>query len=142
MSHRVLRLLGLVLVLCLVNSVALAAIYQWTTDPSGNIIQSTTLCPDGANVSAGPNVSLSGLNLTKAYLISANLNEDYCDSIDLTNAALNNASAAYASFYNSNLTNAMLVNADLTGTGFYSSNLTNADLTNAHLSALGWVIPR
>src|SRR5688500_19944182 len=54
-----------------------ADIFQWEyinpADPSQGKQQSTTLAPDGAGVDAVPGANLSGLNLTKAYLIGADL---------------------------------------------------------------------
>ena len=37
----------------LAASQARSQIYQWTTDANGDVVQSSTLCPDGGGVSAG-----------------------------------------------------------------------------------------
>ena len=58
-------------------SPARADIFQWEyinpADPSQGKRQSTTLAPDGAGVDAATGANLAGRNLTKAYLIGANL---------------------------------------------------------------------
>ena len=78
-----------------VASHAVADIFQWAyvnpSDPSQGVVQSSTLCPDGAGVSASPNANLSGLNLTQAYLISANLGNTNLNFATLTSANLTNA---------------------------------------------------
>src|SRR5512142_3046364 len=54
-----------------------ADIYQWewvdANDPSQGIRQSTVLCPDGAGVSAVPLAALWYRDLTRAYLVGADL---------------------------------------------------------------------
>lgn len=56
---------------------ARADIYQWEyinpADPSQGKRQSTTLAPDGAGVVAEPGAFLGYRDLTKAYLIGADL---------------------------------------------------------------------
>ena len=101
--------------LCLTTSRLRADIYEWTTDGSGNVIQSSTVCPGGSGVSAGQYSYLPGLDLTKAYLIGS-----YLPNADLIGTTLTKA----------NLTDANLTNAFL-----YLSTLTNANLTNANLAS-------
>jgi uncharacterized protein YjbI with pentapeptide repeats len=129
-AHGCIRRLGIVLALSIAAATlfgigalsARADIYQWYInqwyidpgDPPRGKQQSTSLCPDGAGVNAVPGASLSGRNLTMAYL----------DNGDLTNANLTQA----------NLTNASLVSANLTGTNLTQANLTNVDFTFATLT--------
>jgi hypothetical protein len=95
-------------------------IYQWAwadpNNPSKGVVQSSTLCPDGAGASAGPHATLDWLDLTQAYLISADLS---------------NASAIYTTLTNANLSNATLPGAYLAGADLTNTNLTDADLTGA-----------
>ena len=57
--------------------VARADIFQWEyinpANPSQGKQPSTMLAPDGAGVNAVPGTNLSNRNLTKAYLIGANV---------------------------------------------------------------------
>jgi uncharacterized protein YjbI with pentapeptide repeats len=123
-----------------------ADIFQWEyinpADPSMGRRQSATLVPDGvgANIMRGSN--LAHRNLTKAYLIGADLSpiydfETYIPSdltganlsqADLTNARLWNAYLFHADFRQANLTNAYCRTAYLTG-----ANLTGAVIQGANL---------
>ncbi len=55
-----------------------AEIFEWAyvdpSDPSQGVYQSSVPCPGGGDVSAIPSSMFSGLDLTQAYLIGANLN--------------------------------------------------------------------
>ncbi len=104
--------------LLLAASHARATIFQWKVT-GGSITQSTTACIGGAGVNAMPSANLANLNLTKAYLIGA----------DLTSATMSNATLVTAIATSATLTNANLNRADLT-----SGTLTNANLTGANLS--------
>src|SRR5262249_30601697 len=92
-------------------------IFQWEYinpgNPSQGKQQSTTLCVDGAGVSAVPAADLSSRNLTMAYLIAR----------DLTSASL----------YRTNLTNADLSAANLTSASFFEATLTGANFTGANV---------
>src|SRR4051812_8939757 len=81
---------------------ARADIFQWEyinpADPSEGKQPSTVLCPDGAGANAAQGTDLSYRNLTKAYLIGADL------------GAYDNGSQ----YYPSNLTGTNLNQADLT----------------------------
>jgi uncharacterized protein YjbI with pentapeptide repeats len=112
--------------------VARADIFQWEyinpAVPSEGRRESATLVPDGvgANIMRGSN--LAHRNLTKAYLIGADLSpiydfETYIPS-DLTGANLSQA----------DLTNARLWNAYLFHADFRQANLTNAYCRTAHLA--------
>ena len=109
-------------------SQARANIYEWTTDAGGNVIQSTTLCPGGSGVSAAPDANLSSLNLTQAYLLSADLAGAGLYSSTLTNANFTNANLASADLYSSTLTNANFAYANVTGADFGNTSLTSAQL--------------
>src|SRR5215210_3058471 len=94
---------------------ASADIFQWEyinlANPSQGKRQSTTLCPGGAGVNAVPNAGMHYRNLTKAYLIGA----------DLTGAF----------FLYGNLTIADFSQANLTNTVFGSLYLADGTLTGA-----------
>src|SRR5262245_39300519 len=120
--RRVLPIVAIVFPLGAFASAARADILQWEyinpANPSQGKQQSTTLAPGGAGVTAAPGASFAGRNLTKAYLIGANLTNVNGDSVNLTNADLSHA----------NLKNAYLGNATLTG-----ANLTGADVRHSLL---------
>jgi len=128
-------------------------IFQWQyinpSDPSLGKKISTTFCPGGAGVIPLPSASLSGLDLTQAYLPGAYLSGANLVSTTLTNADLIHANLANANLSGATLTNAYLTNAYLThanllettlagatlaGANLISANLTNANLTNVNLS--------
>jgi uncharacterized protein YjbI with pentapeptide repeats len=97
-----------------------ADIYQWEyinpADPSQGKQQSTTLAPGGAGVNAVPGANLFNRNLTRAYLVGADLTGTDGKYANLTNADLSQA----------NLTNANFGAANLTGANFRHANLANA----------------
>ena len=104
-----------------------AEIYQWTLDAYGYTIPSTTLCPGGSGVVAGPGVDLSYRDLTKAYLEGPQYSNT--TGLDLSNAKFCGAVLAYADFWNCPVTNADFTNADITGADFtLSKGLTVSQL--------------
>jgi hypothetical protein len=112
--------------LCLTTTAAHADIYQWEyinpVDPSQGKRQSATLAPDGAGVDAVPGAMLTSRDLTKAYLIEANLSGAYFSN-------------PFPQFlYDTNLTSADLSRANLSNAGFRRANLTNANLREANLT--------
>ena len=112
------------------TAVSQADIYQWTYAANGyTIIQSTTLCPGGAGVSAVPGVDLSSRDLTKAALWNTNLS-----AANLSNVILANAYAT-----NCNLTNAELAGRTLDGTDFFGSSLQGADFTGATVTGTNFL---
>src|SRR3569832_1753003 len=78
-----------------------ADIFEWEwIDPNNQTLgvqQSTTITPDGSGADATLDAELSGLNLTKAYLIGADLR--------------------YANLMNAKLTKADLTDAEVGGAG-------------------------
>ena len=118
-------------------------IYQWEWinpgDPSQGKQQSATLCPGGAGVSAvpaPPYQSFHGRNLTKAYLIDANLeNHNFSpfqgEETILTNADLTRANLTDVHFKRVTLAEAVFVDAvisradfeDTTSRGFTAAQL-------------------
>src|SRR5271165_5728158 len=95
-----LRILISVLLLMSAASRTQAEIYEWAyvdpSDPTQGVYQSSVPCPGGGDVSAIPSSIFSGLDLTQAYLIGANLNSSEFNSTNLTNANLTNANVGYA----------------------------------------------
>jgi uncharacterized protein YjbI with pentapeptide repeats len=121
---------------------ALGSIYQWAYDAHGNVIQSSSLCPDGAGVSAVPSANLSGLNLTQAWLIGVNLSNATLSYGTLTRAnisysTLTNANISYATLTNVNLTVADLGNANLSCSILSGATLTGANVAGADFSYTG-----
>jgi uncharacterized protein YjbI with pentapeptide repeats len=116
-----------------------ADIFQWEyvnpADPSQGKRQSATLVPDGvgANIMRGSN--LAHRNLTKAYLIGADLSpyydfETYIPS-DLTDANLSQADLTNARLWGGYLFNADFRQANLTNAYCRTAYLTGANLTGA-----------
>jgi autotransporter-associated beta strand protein len=118
--------------LLLTASLARANINEWTLS-GGSVVKSNTPCPGGVGVNAVPGASLSSLDLTKAYLISANLTGANISSAILitaiaSNGTLTNANLNDANFSSGTLTNAILTGATVVNTNFSSSNLTKSQL--------------
>ncbi len=162
-NHRLApRFFVLTLALCFFGvQSASAAIYQWEYDSAGNVVQSSTLCVDGANANARLNANLAGLNLTQAYLkgkqlgkanlsnaifVGANFNGATLTSATLTNADLSDAIIASASFSFANITADQLYSTKsykdkiLTGVSFLHDDLSGwnfagQDLTGASFSS-------
>jgi uncharacterized protein YjbI with pentapeptide repeats len=135
-TFRILRVFSLLATFALLATRSSHAdIYQWEwidpTDPSKGKQQSTTLCPDGAGVDAGPNQYYINLDLTQAYLIGAHLNFSYFSFNNLSKADLSQADLTGAYFESVKLNDAVLSNsivmgADFsysTGTGFTENQL-------------------
>ena len=122
-----------------------ADIDQWAwvnpSDPSQGVYQSSVVCPGGSGVSAVPNANLNYLDLTQAYLISANLTNARLISTTLTNANLTGATVAGADFGCTNLTSSQLYstasyqNLDLQGIGMDCNNLTGWDFSGQNLTS-------
>jgi len=121
------------------STVSQADIYQWTYAADGyTLIQSTTSCPGGVDVSAAPGVDLSSRDLTKAALWNTNLTDAnftsaildnaYLTNANLTGANLSGADLSHATFYLANLTDAIFTNATVAGTDFMHSGLTQSQL--------------
>ena len=124
--------------LFVLNGQAWADIFQWEfvnpTDPSQGKQQSTTLCPDGAGVSAVSDSSLGNRNLTMAYLAGVSLsNVDFSIS-NLTNADLNTAFLSSVNFTGTNLHQADLTNVFLQDATLVNADLSQADLRNVMLN--------
>lgn len=118
-----------------------ADIFQWEyinpANPSLGKQPSTTLAPQGAGVDALPGANLFGRNLTKAYLIGADLSPLYdfegWTPADLRNANLSQADLAGANLRDSYLGNANFSQANLTSTYMGNAYLVGAILTGAEV---------
>jgi len=127
-----LKILVSVVVLMLGLSQARADIYEWTYDTHGNVVQSSTLCPSGSGVSVVPESRIYNLDLTKAYLFNAYLNEDLLRDCTLTNADLSSARVFNGGLWYCNMTSTNLSNAIFISSGLVNCNLTSANLNNAY----------
>jgi autotransporter-associated beta strand protein len=120
------------LTLILAASQSPANIYQWawvnSSDHSQGVLQSSTLCPSGSGVNAGPGADLDSLDLTQAYLLAANLTNTNLSGSTLTNANFTGGTLTNAVFSAATLTNANLTDTYVTGADFGSSNLTTSQL--------------
>ncbi|MCO6046771.1 pentapeptide repeat-containing protein [Aeoliella sp. ICT_H6.2] len=141
----------LIIVTC-TTSLVRGDIYQWEwvdpLDPSQGKQPSNVLCPDGAGLSAGPGLNAANDNLTKAYLIGANLNGANfgfatLEDADLTGAQLEDANFVSAKLAGATMTGAVVAGARLhavTQNGFVSAQLYSTtsyqagDLTSIELS--------
>jgi len=119
------RTLLVAIAVTLSAGLAWADVYQWEyinpANPALGKQQSSVLCPGGAGANAAPNSFLGSRDLTKAYLIGANL----------TNATLTSATLTNADLSSSNLTSARLPSAKLSG-----ATLAGADVRKADFSSL------
>ena len=90
----------------------------------------------GAFLSQANLVECSGVyvDLTGAYLTSANLSVATLTNADLSHANLTSADLPHASLYRANLTGTDLIDADLTGADLTGAYLTGADLAHANLT--------
>jgi uncharacterized protein YjbI with pentapeptide repeats len=126
---------------------ASADIFQWEyinpADPAQGKQQSKTLCIDGAGAYAGPGTYLANRNLTKAYLIDADLGPyaagDLAYPSDLTRVNLSQADLASANLldaqgYFAILQDADLSHANMANSLFAAANLSYANLTQANLT--------
>lgn len=120
------------------NAIARADIFEWEyvnpANPGLGKQQSTTLAPGGAGVNAVPGANLANRNLTKAYLIGANLStgtyyDEYGNEIgytaapDLSGTNLSQADLTNAICLNANFTGAILTDAEVRGANFTGSGL-------------------
>jgi autotransporter-associated beta strand protein len=105
-----------------------ATIYEWKYS-GGNVVQSTTPCPDGVGVNAAPSANLAGLDLTLAYMIGNNLT-----GANLSSGTLANFNASNGTFTSANLSEAVLTSGTLTGAKMMSANLFEATLSS------GWLV--
>src|SRR5262249_1701176 len=125
-------------------SVLRADIFQWEyvnpADPSQGKQQSMTLCPAGAGVNAVPGAFLAYRDLTKAYLIGADLGPSYYNAasnltwVNLTQADLTNANLSFATLTNANFSQANLTNAKLGSTALSGVDFTGAEVRGADFS--------
>ena len=96
-----------------------ANIYEWAwanpADPTQGVVQSSVVCPGGSGVSAVANVNLSGLNLTQAYLMGANLSSANLSGSDFTAAYLTGTNLSNAECFIATLSGANLSGANLSG---------------------------
>jgi len=117
------HLVGALLILVLDTGTILADIYQWEyIDPARPELgkkESTTLCPDGAGVSAGPGSSLAYRDLTKAYLTGVDLRGSSFFGAILADADLANAVVKETSF--DSTTSGGFTAAQLYSTASYAS---------------------
>ena len=115
--------------------VARADIFQWQyinpANPSLGKQPSATLCPGGAGANAVPASNLANRNLTKAYLIGADLS-----AIPIYGGELGNEIIGYdsANLTGANLSQADLTNANLTYAWLGGANLTGAEVRGADFS--------
>jgi uncharacterized protein YjbI with pentapeptide repeats len=120
--------------LCFASTATRADIFQWEYINPANAAegkqQSTTLCPAGAGQFAEQYSMLQG-DLTKAYLIGADLRDTYWFDVNLTDAELGQANLTNAQFYPATLTGANLSQANLTGAYVWDTKLNGADFTGA-----------
>ncbi len=107
------------------GQVARADIFQWEyIDPANPALgkqASTTLAPNGAGARVGPGAVLTNLNLTKAYLVGADVSP-FLDCVE---------EACYITY--TDLTGTTLAQADLTNASLYGAILTDADVTGAEI---------
>src|SRR5947207_1765950 len=130
---------------------ARADIFQWEyinpANPALGKRASVTLTPGGAGANSVPGANLSYKDLTKAYLIGADLGayseywSDYSYPSDLTGTNFTQADLSNASLFGARLTGANLSQANLTNARFWgiTSGLNDftywgADLAGANLS--------
>ena len=106
-----------------------ADIFQWQYINPGNPAlgkqQSAALCPGGAGANALPGAYLPYLNLTKAYLVGAQL------SAPIYYPEENPFGYITANLTGANLSQAELSNANLIGAALIGTNLSQANLANA-----------
>jgi uncharacterized protein YjbI with pentapeptide repeats len=149
--------------------VARADIFEWEyinpANPSLGKQQSTILTPDGAGADAAPGTNLTNRDLTKAYLIGANVSPDLVydqygyvvsyvasnltavtlSQADLTNAYFGgadgvNVSEEFTFYPGADLTDANLSQANATNANFYLATLTGANLSQADLTNANFLV--
>ena len=118
------------LALCATMPTTHADIYQWEyvnpASTSEGKRESANLTPDGAGANAVSGAMLFGRNLTKAYLIGAELGGYWVEGGEFSPGyyVLSNLSGA-------NLTEADLTNANISLSDLYGTNFTNAEVRGA-----------
>jgi uncharacterized protein YjbI with pentapeptide repeats len=108
-----------------------SAIYQWDyIIPSSQTgkFQTTIPVPDGAGIVAVPIVNLAGRDLTRAYLIGAEMSGADARGANLTNADMSKAYLANANLSDANLTDAVLDAASLAGANFSGATVRRASI--------------
>ena len=127
LCSRVLFAVGVVFILAAGPGAAWADIYQWEWvdpgDPLQGKQQSTTVCPDGAELEPEPGLYADSRDLAQAYL----------SGFDLTDADFGHANLTDGYLRDSNLTTGNFLSATLTGANLSSTNLTYADFRFAFL---------
>jgi uncharacterized protein YjbI with pentapeptide repeats len=126
---------GLAFVVCVAPTQA--DIYQWVwANPERTLKQqSTTLCPDGAGVTAAPGALLGGFggrDFTRAYLIGADLTGAMFSYVELVEFGSN---LSDAEFSNANLTEAFIRQCVLTDANFAGAIVSGADFSGSNLTA-------
>ncbi len=118
-------------------------IYQWEwidpLKPQLGTRRSSTFCLDGRWVETEPVPELAGKDLTKAFLVNANLDRGQAVSVRFVNADLTKASFVNVDLSQANLLNANLSNANLTGARLSFATLTGANLTGATITGAGFI---
>ena len=126
---------GILICLLAFASMARTDIFQWEyvnpVDPSQGMKQSSVLCPGGAGANVHPGGRLLLRDLTKAYLIGADLRNSEIISNTLTSADFSDANLANALFFNSNLTSVSFARANLTLARF-------EDFSQDQLDGIDW----
>jgi uncharacterized protein YjbI with pentapeptide repeats len=116
------RVLAVASVTLVLAGVAHADIFQWEyinpADPGQGRRQSTTLAPGGAGVDVVHGAVLAGRDLTKAYLIGADIRDAFGSGTILTNADLSNSNLSNAYFSGATLTDANFTDAVVQGAIF------------------------
>jgi len=140
MNKSILRVFGIAASWCVLASQVSADIYQWAwVDPgdhSKGKMQSTTLCPGGAGVTAEPGANLDNRDLTQAYLPGAILTSGFLNYANLSLAYLKGASLAGVDANYVTLSGADLSSAILPYT-LNRATLTGADFTGAMIGGSG-----
>ena len=119
-----------------IDRIAQADIFEWAwvdpADPSQGKFESDVPTPDGLGRDARNGANLSGLDLTRAYLIETDLIA-ILDRTTLTSADLSSARLYHARMAGADLTDANLQGANLKLAGLWGADLTGADLRGAKL---------
>jgi hypothetical protein len=135
-SSRIRFILGVLAVVAsfAVARPACADVFEWEyinpANPSQGTRPSTRLVVDGNGIFPTAGVYLSGLNLTKGYLVGADLGPIFVDGGEIGQSFIIPANLASTNFSQADLTNANLNNAWLPSANFSQANLYNANLTS------------
>jgi hypothetical protein len=148
------RSIAAVIVVLFTATAASADIYQWEwvnpADHNQGMRQSNIVCAGGAGVSAAPGANLAGLDLTNAYLDSAdltaadltrtNLTGSFLQNVNLSRAVLSGTNLSSAQLLGIDITNADLRGANLAWASLYPLSLDNADFTNVDATHSDWLV--